>query len=205
MAPEKTAETSGLANSESTEKAAFSASMIHNADTIRRLVRMQANTFNLKQKYIWAGCGISVIILGFFAALGQILSTICIFVGCWALVSINLPTRMRADRIIGTMKGVFPSTRYAFCPEEAVLTSDGNTSTVSYHAIIRLIDDGDYLYFYVSRQSAYMVSKKSVSGGVDQLKEMISHQAKLKWTKPFRCKRFSLRSYLESRRNTHRI
>ena len=52
--------------------------------------------------------------------------------------------------------------------------------------MVRLVEDKEYLYLYISRESAYMVDRSTVEpGDSGKLKEFLAGKTGLDWTKPF--------------------
>lgn len=173
--------------------AAYSAKMVHNKDTIMKLSLMQYNTFTFKNKLIRIGISVALIAYGTFGEKSSFLPMASLIVGCLMIANINIRPMTRARRVTEQINGNFPHSEYSFT--SAGFADGKDRDTVPYSKLIRLVDDGKYLYLYISSESAYMVDKATVSGGsADALKEYISRKASKPWTKPISLLNFSLRS-----------
>ena len=166
-------------------KVLYTALMKHNAETIEKLVLMQYNTFQLKNKIAMIIISIELIVYGVFTfSTGMITSYLCLFLGCVMIAGLNVRAKSNAKKIIAQMNNNFPSSQYYFSSTGFRDSEKGKE--IPYQKIIKLIDDKQYLYLYISRESAYMVNNASVygEGGLSGLKNLTSDKTGLKWTKP---------------------
>lgn len=166
-------------------KVLYTAVMKHNAETIEKLVLMQYNTFQLKNKIVMAIISIAFIVYGVFTfSTGMITSYLCLFLGCVMIAGLNVRAKSNAKKIIAQMGNRFPSSQYYFTSTGFRDSEKGKE--IPYQNIIKLIDDRQFLYLYISRESAYMVNNASVygEGGLAGLKNLTSEKTGLKWTKP---------------------
>ena len=185
----------------------MTASMRHTEQTLRQLSKTQYDTFCFGRKAVQAFCGLILIGLGISGG-NAVLSVLCLFAGCWLCMNTDTPAKVRAGKVIASMNGRFPFTRYHFSPTEILLDSgeggDGEPQRIAYSSLIRLVEDEGYLYLYISRLSAYMIDKATVSPDAPSLRAMIEQQSGLKWTRPTSFFNFSLRTLLAGRRKSDR-
>lgn len=172
----------------------ISATMNHNADTITLLSVTQYNTFFFWKKLLQLACGIALLLLGITRPADNVWGIVCLFFGCWILTSLDMPAKFRANRILEAMNGVFPSSTYEFYSDHFVLTANEIPEKIDYSSLIRLVENNQYLFLYISPYSAYMVDSRTITAGKDTLKILLSDAAKLKWKKPNRLLTFSRKS-----------
>lgn len=171
----------------------YTAKMKHNESTIIRLAETQYNTFQFGKKLIRIGLALVLILVGLYAGQNYVTPMICLFVGCVLISGLNVRTRYNARKLCEQMKGNFPSSDYEFLEQGFKYYKEGEP--VPYDKLIRLVEDKQYLYLYISQQSAYMVDKATVSGdGTTGLQAMLSEKTGLKWTKPYNLLTFRFRS-----------
>ena len=113
--------------------------------------------------------------------------------GCLLFSNLNAPAYYNRDTIIKAFKGKYPFVTYEFYENGFTYKKDGEV--ISYQQLHHLIDDGEYLYIYVSRDTAYMLQCSSIQGekNVDGLKNYISVKSKLEWEKPTSLLNFRLK------------
>lgn len=185
----------------------MTASMRHTEQTLRQLSKTQYDTFCFGRKAVQAFCGLILIGLGISGG-NAVLSVLCLFAGCWLCMNTDTPARVRAGKVISSMNGRFPFTRYRFSPTEILLDAgedgDGEPQRIAYSSLIRLVEDEGYLYLYISRLSAYMIDKATVAPDVASLKALIGKQTGLTWTRPTSFFNFSLRTLLAGHRKPNR-
>lgn len=161
----------------------FRAKMKHSAATIQKLIQTQYDVFQFKKKLIHLGISMALIFFGLYADQTMFMPIICLFLGCLMLTSLNLQPRSQAKEVIKQMGGKFPKSDYTFTDEGFKFYDKGDV--ISYGALIRLVEDKQYLYLYVSQQSAYMVDKGTVTGGtLEDLKDWLKIKTGLSWTRP---------------------
>lgn len=185
----------------------MTASMRHTEQTLRRLSKTQYDTFCFGRKAVQAVCGLILIGMG-IAGGNAMLSVLCLFAGCWLCMNTDAPAKVRAGKVIGSMNGRFPFTRYRFSPTEILLDAgeddDGEPKRIAYASLIRLVEDEGYLYLYISRLSAYMIDKATIAPDLASLKALIAKQTGLTWTRPTSFFNFSLRTLLAGRKKPGR-
>lgn len=180
------------------QKVLYTALMKHNAGTIEKLVLMQYNTFQVRNKLIQILLSLLFIGYGVFTfRSGMVTSYLCLFLGCVMIAGLDVRAKSNARKIIAQMNNRFPSSEYYF-------TSTGfkdseKSKAIPYTELIKLIDDRKYLYLYVSKESAYMVANASLygDGGLEGLKTLLSEQAGIKWSRPASFWNFNIYSLRE--------
>lgn len=172
--------------------AKYRAKMQHNKNTIYKLVQTQYDTFQFHKKLIHMLIAFGLILFGLYADQSMFMPLIALFVGCVMLANINAYPKAQANEVLKMMGENYPQSDYHFDNDSFTFNKDAEP--VPYSKIIRLVEDREYLYLYVSRQSAYMVDKKTISRGKDMdLKDFLAIETGLKWTRPASFLRFNLK------------
>lgn len=175
------------------------ASMQHTEASLRRLSQVQYSTFSFGTKLLQLFCGLILIAFGIRGG-SAAASVLCLFAGCWVCVSTDIPARVRADKVIAGMHKKYPYTEYAFSADHFTLTAGEAHADIPYQKLIRLVEDADYLYLYISRMSAYMIDKSTASPDIAALRELAAGGSGLRWTRPNSFLRFNLRSLWAKKR-----
>lgn len=119
----------------------------HGADA-RLLSKTQYDTFCFGRKAVQAVCGLILIGLGISGG-NAVPSVLCLFAGCWLCMNTDTPAKVRAGKVISSMNGRFPFTRYRFSPTEILLDAgedgDREPQRIAYSSLIRLVEDEGYL------------------------------------------------------------
>ena len=167
---------------ETKNKAVFTAGIQYSEKTVRKLAEMQYTTFNFPKKIGQMLIGVALILVGIF--IGSQAAIVALFVGCIVIVSLNFRPRQTANQICKQYNGSFPNVKYYFT--HTGLRTQMVPEEAPYKTMLRLIDDGTYLYLFLKDHSAFMVEKSTVKGGtVDALKTMVETKSGLQWKKPF--------------------
>ncbi len=176
----------------------FTARMAHNKDTIMRLSVTQYNCFQFKGKIIRVVIAVALIAYGLYADQTMITPIVCLILGCLLIANVNLRARVRANKVIEHLKGNYPKSAYSFTAKGFSDEKDGKI--IPYDQIIKLVEDREYFYLYISEESAYMVDKSTVSGGsVDEFKDYLSRRTDEKWVHPNSLLTFSIKSLRSGR------
>ena len=180
----------------------FTAAMVHNKDTITKLSVTQYNCFEFKSKLIRIVIALALIVYGLYANQSMYTPMICLILGCILIANVNLRPRVRANKIIEQIGGRFPRSSYSFT--DTGFSDGGDGKELPYSQLIKLVEDRQYIYLYVSSQSAYMLEKASIKGGsVDEFKAYLSEKTKLKWTRPVSLLTFGIKDIISKDDNFH--
>lgn len=134
------------------------AHMQHTEETIRRLARVQYNTYCQGQKLLSLAISAAFLFAGVLGEFSRTTSLVLIFIGCWSFTEINVPADRNAKKIIDYAKDHFPVSEYQFEENVIRILGDNQETLLSYDDLYSLISDGSYLYLFISKFSAYMVS-----------------------------------------------
>lgn len=180
----------------------YTAEMKYNEDAVKRTCQMQFDTFQWQTKLV--GIVVSLVLIGFGVG-GLIqnasLRILSVAMGCIMLTSVDARAKSNARALLRAFDGKFPETIYSFTEKGFSHTS--SKGQISYDSVIRLMEDELYLYIYVSRESAYMVSKAVVSGedGAEGLKKMIANACGMEWSLPLSAKKLRISDVAERARS----
>lgn len=183
--------------------AKYRAKMQHNKATVYKLVQTQYDTFQFHKKLIHTGIAFGLILFGLYADSTMFMPMVALFAGCFMLANINAYPKAQAKQVLAMMGEEYPKSDYAFSGDSFTFNKDADP--VPYSKLIRLVEDKQYLYLYVSQQSAYMVDKATVSGGnVSGLKEFLAIESGLKWTRPSSLLSFRLKDILPEKKDQYK-
>lgn len=183
--------------------AKYRAKMQHSKDTIYKLVQTQYDTFQFHKKLIHTLIAFGLILFGLYADQSMFMPLIALFVGCVMLANLNAYPKAQAKEVLKMMGDNYPQSDYYF--GGGSFTFNKEAEPVPYRKIIRLVEDREYLYLYVSKQSAYMVDKRTISRGEDlDLKEFLAIETGLKWTRPASLLRFNLKDLFPKTKDDYR-
>lgn len=173
----------------------FTAYIGHTYDTILRMCRTMDDTFFFKRKLLVAFGGIALAVMGVWN-MESIAGILMLMIGCWLLVSLNLPAKNQADNIKKALDGKYPANRYEFFDKNFVLYAQ-NQDVVTYDKIKRLVEDEGYCYLCLNEQASYMLEKASLGTDLEKFKAFMQKATGLKWTKPYRLSTFNIRHMIE--------
>jgi len=161
------------------------ANMQHTKETIYRLSRVQYNTYCQGQKLVSMVFSIVMLFLGAAGGFSSTTSLVLVFLGCWAFTGMNVPADRNAKKMIEYAKGDFPASEYHFEEKHIRILGDGKETILPYTDLYSLICDGPYLYLFISRYSAYMVSLAELGEKQsDELKALLHQKTGQKVERP---------------------
>lgn len=166
--------------------------MQHTEETIHRLAKVQYDTYCMGQKLVSFALALVLLLLGTAKVFGNSTSLVLIAFGCWSLMGMNVPARRNARKIIEWAKGNLPVSELQFSDDCIHIRGDGKDNQLKYEDIYSLISDGEYLYLFISRNSAYMLPIGNACG--EELRNYISRRCALPVERPGSLLRFNLKS-----------
>ncbi len=173
----------------------FTAQIRHSYDTILRMCRVQRDTFCFSNKIVMALTGLLLTVFGVWN-MGNMVGMAFAMIGCWMLVSLNLPARNSADKIKEQLHGEYPTNGYEFYDKHFVLLAKQH-DIIHYTQLAYLVEDDQYLYLYLNKQASFMVEKFSLG---DELKAFMAFMEKatgLSWRKPYKLSTFNMKTIVE--------
>ena len=173
----------------------YTAHISHTYDTILRMCRTMDDTFFFKRKLMMAFGGIALAVLGVWN-MESIAGILMLMIGCWLLVSLNLPAKNQADNIRKALDGKYPANKYEFFDKNFVLYAQ-NQDVVTYDKIKRLVEDEGYCYLCLNEQASYMLEKASLGTELEKFMAFMEKATGLSWRKPYRLSTFNLKSMVE--------
>ena len=146
----------------------YTGSITHNENTINKLYRMQYYTFGKTRIILRFTAGLALIIIA--AASGWVLwlRGLLLMAGAWLVSSPDFPAQIMADNVITARRHVFPVMSYEFLDDDVTLTEDsgfntGGSMKIEYSRFRTLLEDSEYYYMFMNRDSACMIDKASIN------------------------------------------
>lgn len=168
--------------------------MQHTEQTILRLSRVQYRTYCTLQRMMTVLTACVLLVLGTVGPFNRAASLMLIALGCWTMMSLDIPAERNAKKLIKSAKGRMPASAFTFSEDAVTIAGDGEQTVLKYDAIYSLICDGAYLYLFRNRYSAYMIPLDAVeSGSGEELKRFLAEKTGLTIQKPGSLLRIRLR------------
>ena len=161
----------------------FVGSIQHTEDTIQRLFRTEYYTYEKLRFLLRLAAGAVMAAAGALGAFSLPVKGVLMLIGCWLIVSKDLPADVRADRTVDARKGCLPRNTCTFYDKRMDLDGAGHMR-IKYSQFQRLVEDDEYLYLFLNRNSVCMVEKAGVqNGSAQQLMEFVEKRTGLSWTR----------------------
>lgn len=181
----------------------FTARMQYTEQTIRLLCRTQYNTFHFRRKALQCAAGLALALSGLYGLFGD-WGAIVIFLGCWLLVSLNMPAYSLSKQTLEQLGGHFPKARYKFDRDQFTFFGENGETAIPYGKLVRLVEDDKYAYLFLGELVTYMVDKSTVSGDADAWKAAVAKRSGLAWTRTNQLLTYSLRTFRKNRAGTRK-
>lgn len=182
----------------------FEGRIEHNEDTLRRLFKAAADTYQTRRQIIRVLIGAVMAVIGALADIPMFLQGILMMSGCWLIVSRDFPARCRADRTIEARKGrKLPVIRTAFYDDHVELNGEGKMK-ITYQQFKELREDKGYYFLFLDATSACMIDGKTLKpSDPDQFKKFLESKTGLKWEETTAWFNMSLMELLQIFRGKH--
>lgn len=159
----------------------YRAKITHTEKTVEQLYKMQYNVYEKPRILLRLLIGFGLVVAAAAADFPTWVKALLLLVGAWLLVSRDFPAAVRADRALSERKAKLPDMRYSFGPESVHLSGEGSME-LPYHKFTQLVEDRQYVYLFVSRNSVCMVEKDSVKpADIMAFAHFLEDKTGLKW------------------------
>ena len=139
----------------------FTAQIQHSEETFRKLAQTQYDAYCIPTKLMMLALSLACLYCGMAEIAGGF-SLILLFIGCWMMISMRLPAKRNAEKMIELAHGNFPHTEYQFLAGRIRITGGGEVVELGYAEIYELWEDREYVYLFLDKSSGYMVPKASI-------------------------------------------
>ncbi len=161
-------------------KELYSASMVYDEATIQRVFKAEYYTYERLKLVIRGLIGLVLILLAVFGHLSTWLMVICLAIGCWLLVAMDFPSKVKAEGVIEARHGVVSRVTLRFYENDVLIVEA--KQNLPYKKLDRLVEENDYIYLFWNRQQAVAFRKDSLRGGkVLDFKDFIAQKSGKKW------------------------
>lgn len=139
----------------------YRAKITHTEKTVEQLYKMQYYVYEKPRMILRAVIGFGLVVAAVAAAIPTWGKALLLLLGAWLLVSRDFPAAVRADRALSERRAKLPDMSYGFGNDKVHLTGEGSMD-LPYKKLTRLVEDRQYLYLFVNRNSVCMMEKASV-------------------------------------------
>ena len=156
----------------------------HTEKTIQRMFQVEYHTYEKLKMLTRAGIGAALIGIALVAGLHIVIQGILMLAGCWLLISPDFPADCKADKSVMARGGVLPMMRYGFEEDGVFVEEDAGKMKLQYSRIQRLVEDQEYLYLFLGKNSVCMVDRESLDPPEpEELKSLLSERTGMEWTR----------------------
>ncbi|MCD8371370.1 MAG: YcxB family protein [Clostridiales bacterium] len=157
----------------------FEAGIVFDDDTIRRMFRAEYYTYETVQRLLRLILGMAGILATLFLNLPAAARVIFLMFGVWLLVAGDFPSKVLAEGVIEKRGGKSSQVRYRFRPDGVQIEGSG---FIPYRSLDKLVYDEEYLYLFVNRQNAVMLSVRTVKpADPERLRALIEKESGKVW------------------------
>ena len=159
----------------------YRAKITHTEKTVEQLYKMQYYVYEKPRMILRMLIGFSLVLTAVVTGFPTWAKALLLLFGAWLLVSRDFPAAVRADRALSERKAKLPNMSYSFGPEAVNLTGEGSMD-IPYSNFTRLVEDRQFLYLFVTRNSICMIEKDSVKpADIMAFAKYMEEKTGLKW------------------------
>lgn len=162
-------------------KVNYCAVMVFDDDAIRRMFRMEYDTYKPMRRLTWLCIAAVLILLAVFTKIPDVVKVLCLFAGCWLITCRDFASRVQAEGVLEKRGGISSNVSLRFADLEIY----GDSKLIfSYQEVDKLVEDTDYYYIFKDRQSAVMVPKLGLRPNrLDDFRSFMEKKTNKKWRK----------------------
>ena len=156
----------------------------HTEDSIRQMYKITYNVYHMKRSTGRMIIGMGLVAAGILLEMPMAVQGILFMIGCWLLVSKDFPAKCAADEALEARKKKnleLPAMVTAFFETHAELKGEGRMR-LEYKCFERLIEDNQYFYLFLGKDSVCMMEKESIQPkDCEKFKEFVTEKTGLQW------------------------
>ena len=157
----------------------FKASINHTDKTVRELYKTQYFCFDKTRIIIRYTAGFLLILAAVIFEIHIAFKGIFLLIGAWLVSTPDFPSQIIAEKNLAARKTPLPVMNYEFYNDKLKLSGEG-ACDISYDKIKILLHDKNYIYLFISKNSACMIDKSTVEN-LDDFMNFIQEKTKSKW------------------------
>ena len=159
----------------------YRAKITHTEKTVEQLYKMQYYVYEKPRMLIRTLIGFGLVLTAVVTTVPNWVKALLLLAGAWLLVSRDFPAAVRADRALSERKAKLPNMNYSFGPEAVHLSGEGSMD-IPYSKFTRLVEDRQFLYLFVTRNSICMMEKDSLKpADIMAFAKYMEDKTGLKW------------------------
>ena len=160
----------------------YRAKITHTEKTVEQLYKMQYYVYEKPRMWLRMLIGFGLVLTAVVTGAPNWGKALLLLVGAWLLVSRDFPAAVRADRALSERKARLPNMNYSFGPEAVHLSGEGSMD-IPYSKFTRLVEDRQFLYLFVTRNSICMMEKDSIKpADLMAFAKFMEDKTGLKWS-----------------------
>ncbi len=161
----------------------YCAAIVHNEKTIRDLYKTQYYAYDKVRIVSRFLLGFAMIITAAAFSIPFWAKGILLLIGAWLVSTPDFPAQVIAEKNISARKALLPAMTYEFYSDFFTISVEGEgKAKFSYNKITLLIQDSNYLYLFISKNSACMIDKSTLkSQNARDFVNFIEAKTKLKF------------------------
>ncbi len=158
----------------------YRAEITHTDKTVGELYKTQYYLYDKTRVITRFLIGFALIITAIVFALPLAVKGILLLLGAWLVSTPDFPSQIRAERNLSARKTALPVLSYEFFDDKMKIYGEGS-GDIAYDKIQFLIFDKNYFYLFLSKNSACMIDKNTISENTAEFMNFIEEKTKKKW------------------------
>lgn len=155
----------------------------HSEKTVEQLYKIQYRTYEKQRVLLRMLIGLIFILVAVVADFRTWAKALLLLAGTWFLINRDFPAVMRADKALSERSSTLPDMEYTFTEDSVHLLGEGSMD-IPYARFTRLVEDGNYFYLFIAKESACMMERTSLTPNrEDEFKQFLAERTGLNWRK----------------------
>ena len=164
---------------------AFTARMEHSKKTVVRLNQVLHRISHRWMRVLCGALGLILLFLGVSGGYSTVVSTVMAAIGCWCFLLVDYPAREKTRTMEAQLKGCYPVIDYRFADDRVDMQIKDQRESVEYRHIVRWASDSNYIYFFPTENSIFMIDQHTLRpGDFEAFQSFIRQRCSARWSYP---------------------
>lgn len=160
----------------------FTAAIVYNADTLKKLGKVQ-NRSRVLHNLVYLTMCFLLVLAGLFFGIKTTRGLLCIALGSLGFPLCNAFGKAGTDNLIKALGNHEIHVDYEFFEKDFTAATQGKMTRTPYQSLLRLWEDNEYFYIFPIKNQGFMIERSSILPSAESFREQLSRETDLHWNR----------------------